>query len=760
MMPEIYSAQNKTVATIKTCADEPIHIPGSVQPHGFVVVLDGVDKTVRLCSQNITQFLGLTLTDYLSRHYQEALPQALHQFVTVQLQEPPGHNATPQPITINGQLLDCFFRPAGAHWMLECISTTGEGYTVYEVMHNTGLLMQSLGRDNSLLRLCQVVAETIAQVTGYHRVMVYRFDEQYNGSVIAEATTDNITDFFLGLHYPHTDIPEQARALYLRNLMRLIADVNCPPVPLVSLDANLAKPEATDLSDCSIRSASPIHLQYLKNMGVRATLTISLIKDGQLWGLISCHHHNPKPVPYSIQTQAFLLSQLLTSQIAVQETAEQYAYNLRLQPHLNYLLSLLSRNENFKELHFSATPQVLQVADATGAVLVGRNKMFVNGTVPAPAHIEPLLQWLGDKKDIFYTHRLSEDFPPAMSYPHLASGLLYVPIITAEKTIALIFFRAGKDKIINWAGEPQSKNSDAAQLTPRTSFAKWQQSVKGESEPWQQPVLDAVTKFVYALQQHLFRMFQREEEMKYRQLNDQLVRANRELENINWISTHDLKEPLRKIQMFASIIERPDNSLNVESVRNSVDRIRTAAGRMQRLIDDLLRYSKMSNPASGYEAVALDQMVQEVIETFKDEVNAGVVRINATPLPVIQGSAFQLRQLFVNLIGNAVKFGKPNQPQQVHISYSNCGKHFTEFEPTAQWHCITVADEGIGFMPEMSERIFNLFQRGHATTTVEGTGVGLSICRKIMENHGGHIEAESKEGLGATFRLYFPLHTT
>ena len=182
-------------------------------------------------------------------------------------------------------------------------------------------------------------------ITGYDRVMVYRFDEQYNGEVFAESKTEALPAF-LGHHYPHSDIPAQARELYLRNLLRMIPDVAYTPVPLYTLDDG--RPEKTlDMSHSVLRSVSPIHIQYLKNMGIQATLTISLVLEGRLWGLIACHHYSPKWTPHYIRLSAQLQAHFLTSQIRVQETAEEYQRSQAIEKDLNSLLGTLTKKEDF-----------------------------------------------------------------------------------------------------------------------------------------------------------------------------------------------------------------------------------------------------------------------------------------------------------------------------------------------------------------------------------------------------------------------------
>jgi Bacteriophytochrome (light-regulated signal transduction histidine kinase) len=243
-----------------------------------------------------------------------------------------------------------------AFFILECIAGIEHSNTVYDVLQHTNELVQVVNTRISLQELCQLITKKIHDITGYDRVMVYRFDENYNGDIFAETVVPE-HEPFLGLHYPHTDIPAQARALYIRNLMRLIVDVNYEPVPVVTMNQELAQPEKIDMSDLHLRSVSPIHIQYLKNMGVKGTFTISLIKEGRLWGMIACHHYSPKNLSYARQIQAFLQTQILSSQLGVQETAEMYELAASLEPSMRALQEKLSQDGNFIKNYFEKCPR-------------------------------------------------------------------------------------------------------------------------------------------------------------------------------------------------------------------------------------------------------------------------------------------------------------------------------------------------------------------------------------------------------------------
>ncbi len=756
-MPKLYSSVNTTITTIKNCEEEPIAIPGSLQPHGLLFVINKETGIIHLCSANTAAFMAQPPQYFLSKPCKNVLPKDLYDIIFSELLPATDEINKQLPVTINlnEMQFDCYKHTTVVYTLLECVLTTENPYSVYELFYKTNDLLNTADKKTTLSSLCSIVAEKIRHIIGFDRVMVYRFDQEYNGRVYAESVAKNI-DSFNGLHFPHTDIPKQARDLYLKNPIRLIQDVHYDPVPIVTLDPELAKPEMIDLSKVQIRSVSPIHITYLKNMGVGASMSISIIKGGALWGLIACHHSVSKPLIYIQQLQAFLLTQILSSQIAVQETAEKYLLALHLDVPLKKLMEYLKRDENFIELQFEKLEEVKNIVNASGAALIYKDKIYTNGMVPPLEFIGFLQDWLNEKGiEDYCTEKLYKDYPAALSYTNTSSGLLYKQLNKESKT-ALFWFRQSSEEVITWAGNPQSQQKTGA-LTPRNSFGAWKEIKKGISAVWEQPELDAAFRFSYLLQQHILVLLQHENDLKNRKLNDQLVKANKELENINWISTHDLKEPLRKIQMFASMMDTSKNVPTIDTMNLSIEKIKLAAGKMQQFIDDLLLYSKMSGTEMTYEWVDLNELIAEVTKNFTEEKEKQVFELQSLELPVIKASRFQMQQLFVNLIDNSIKFKKEAERQIITIQHEQINDPAISNDEKVTWNKITISDKGIGFSKEMSTSIFDIFKRGHSDKMYKGTGVGLSVCRKIMENHGGKIFASGVEGKGAVFTLYFPI---
>ena len=315
------------------------------------------------------------------------------------------------------------------------------------------------------------------------------------------------------------------------------------------------------------------------------------------------------------------------------------------------------------------------------------------------------------------------------------------------------------EKNIDWAGDPSkdvNKNEENVMLTPRKSFEIWKQAVKFTSEEWKTSELNEAKAITAAVQRQLHLADLQAEEEKYLTLNQKLQKANDELANLHWISTHDLKEPLRKIQVYGSIILEKDSAKIPDSVKDNILKMQKSASKMQVLIDDLLTYSKVMNEEKKLDPVDLNEIIEGILLDFKESIEEKNITIHLHNLPTVLGIQFQLRQLFLNLISNSIKFNRPEVSPVINISGEKLISEKNNF-PTQKFYKIIVKDNGIGFDAAYEEKVFKIFQRLNSQTEFVGTGIGLSICKKIAELHGGYIEAQGIQGEGATFSVYLPV---
>ncbi|HEX2561079.1 GAF domain-containing protein, partial [Phenylobacterium sp.] len=473
------------------CDREPIHIPGAVQPHGALVVLDRSALRIEQAGGGCGELLGAAPEALLGRLLMEAIPGAGGLSLDETFSVATYAGAVPGS---SGGELDCVAHLVGEKLVLEFEPAPARRRSAAEMARTVETIGAAFGAARTLSQLAETAAARFREITGFDRVMFYRFLPDETGSVIAEAKTDALAPF-LNHRYPASDIPKQARQLYLRNVIRVIPDVGYAPSPLLAQD--LGDPPL-DMSDCHLRSVSPIHIQYLKNMGVAASASLSIIRDGQLWGLAAFHHREPKGLTFDDRTLCRLLAASLSHQVASLEDAELYRDRLRTRAAEDALFSLLARGASVDEGLESHVPDLMEVVRAHGAAVRQGDKVTTAGLCPDPDKLLALADWLLTRREpaVFATDSLSRIFPAASVYAERASGLLAVSVSTSEKR-QLLWFRAEQVEEINWAGNPHKPAdpaSDSGALTPRKSFDLWRETVRGRAQPWSSVEAEAAAR--------------------------------------------------------------------------------------------------------------------------------------------------------------------------------------------------------------------------------------------------------------------------
>ncbi len=750
------------------CDREPIHILGHAQSHGVVLVLQPSDCTILQVSDNTLALLGYKPEEL----WQQALSRIFAPDVIAYLKHCAQHeHLSENPLyifTINvigrAQLFDAIAHMIDGLLILELEPTLLESTIARINPYRT--LKTALPRLMSTLTLtpfCQGVAEYVRTLTGFDRVMVYRFHADQSGEVIAEARRDDLEPY-LGLHYPASDIPQQARALYLRNWLRLIPDVADVPATIVpALNPVTGRP--LDMSFAVLRSVSTMHIEYLINMGVRASMSISLITDNQLWGLIACHHQSgPKYVPYDIRTACEFLAQVVSAQIGTKREHEDYTYALQLKSIVTEFVAVLSTCDNLLDGLTQLSPNLLDVMQASGAAICFNGECRQLGVTPDVASIRQLIAWIAAHSDqaVFATNTLARDYPPGEQMIAVASGVLAVAISRTRHDYVL-WFRPEVIQMVHWAGDPHKPYEvadDGVRLSPRKSFALWKQEVRSTSQPWQPCEIEAAQELRNAI---IAVVLRKAEELA--RLNTELTRSNAELDAFAYIASHDLKEPLRGIHNYASfLLEDYEDKLDAEGVEK-LHTLKRLTQRMDALIESLLHYSRVGRVDLSFRTTDLNQLLAEVLELLKpliDEVQAEI-RI-PRPLPTIDCDQVRVREVFHNLISNALKYNVRDH-RWVEIGYDDTGSYRDRLklqpsiildDPSSQPETapvvLYVQDNGIGIRDKHFEVIFRIFRRLHARDAFGGgTGSGLTIAKKIIERHGGHIWVESVYGEGSKF---------
>lgn len=744
---------NRDVVNLTNCEFEPIHIPGSIQPHGFLLGINADSWKIDFCSGNIQDYISVDHKDVLNTTFKETFGEIQYNAFTDYIAKNLLLSSHPLKMELLGNIFSCTLHKSNQTYILEAEPSEQNSKKLADVYGQTSQFLSYMNATHTLKELCEMVVKGTREITGYDRVMVYRFDKDYNGEVFAESVREDLEPF-LGLHYPHTDIPAQARELYMQNLLRLIVDINYKPVPLYTVDdGDISK--NLDLSLSILRSTSPIHVQYLQNMGVGATLTISLIHKNKLWGLIACHHYSEKNLTSEIRLAAQLQGHFITSQIDIRQSNEEYEVARKSNIALEKLnaLRLPAKEDAFQTV--IQDENLLEICNASGVAIIFNGTIYKNGLTPDDKNIGKLIKWISvfTAADSFSTEKLLDFLPDADDYCEEASGILYHSL-SIDSNDCIIWFRPESLTEVNWAGDPNKAIvKDANGLYPRNSFKLYKEIVKCQSKLWLQPELNAGANYAHTLQKQFNLLIISQEEEKYRKLSELLKETNSELENINWISTHDLQEPLRKIQMLSSRLLGKEDEQFSETVINAVQRMNNSAQRMQTLLIDILKYTKIQHINKSFEIVNPNDVLVEVLSDLNEMINEKQAIIRIETMPSITGIPFLTKQLFANLIQNSLKYSFPGKTPIVTIK--SLGIHELSATP---FQVLEFSDNGIGFEQQFAENIFNIFSRLHTQEEYKGSGVGLALCKKIMQVHKGIIKAEGIENQGAKFKLYFPLN--
>jgi len=504
MQPEQVSILNLDWVTIE---QEFTKTPGKIQPHGLLLTLQEPDLKILQVSRNVLRLFGVSVSAFVN----QPLSVFLNKLQIIEIQNCltcnnfTYYNPIHLIFYIKNRKIICdgiLHRSQGVV-ILELELTQDENVSFINFYHLVRASVCKIQSANNFKDLTQFLAQEIRKICGFDRVMIYQFDHENNGMVIAEDKRRDL-ESFLGLHYPHIDIPESARKLYEQNWLRLLVDIDHEPIDLVPSIHPLTQ-NPVDLSFSVLRSASPCHLQYLRNMGVKATLCISLIKKENLWGLIACHHYSPRYVSYTIRKSCEFLGQVMAVELPYKEISEDYHYyREKLKLVRKNLLKAPVLETSFIQSLAEDETNLLNLVQAQGAVMRFGEDMILVGQTPLLGEVQKLFQWLSRycHQEIFYSDCLPKLYPQAQTYKDVASGILALSLSPNQSEYHLIWFRPEVIQTVNWAGNPQESvkiEEEKLILTPRKSFELWKQIVKLKSLPWKTIEIDTAKELRNAL---------------------------------------------------------------------------------------------------------------------------------------------------------------------------------------------------------------------------------------------------------------------
>lgn len=559
-----------TVIDLSNCDREPIHIPGKIQPFGFLLAVDVDTLTVTQCSNNTAEYIGVTPDAALGKPLSDLLTTYTLLQITTALQKDQLIFINPIELEFqNGKSYQSMLH-IGQQGVLiiECETVRKFYLQSTDYYSATNHLMQSLKTCHQVNELCDVLARNVRQITSYDRVMVYQFDEEWNGKIIAESRRPELYSFF-GHHFPASDIPAQARKLYLTNVLRMIPDVDYVPVDIVP-QINPKTKEPLDLSKSFLRSVSPIHVEYLQNMGVKATLVISIIINNKLWGMLTCHHYHEKFIDSKLRLLLEHIGSIAAYQIEMVENVNAQRHHIQVQSYETEIIKHIARERSVINGLSQDLSLLLKLNSASGVVICWENNSMGTGLLPPKEVIREIVQWLftSHGENLFYTDSLQKHFPIAGRHAGVASGILAIRLSQLEKRY-IIWFKPETIQTITWGGNPAEKvlllpGEDGFRLSPRKSFEKWEETVRNRAVRWDNSEIQ---------QAHNFRNF----------LIEQIANQSAQLEVQNAELNLKVEEKVQEVKQANAQLQELNEELaqQNEELRSQSEEIASSQYRLQ-----------------------------------------------------------------------------------------------------------------------------------------------------------------------------------
>ncbi|MBN3879516.1 MULTISPECIES: response regulator [unclassified Nostoc] len=765
------------LTALEVCSDESVYAPGYIQPHGILLMLQEPQLIILQISENVEQFFGISAEALLGQPLQRLFSGAQVQRLVGYLAEDnlelcnPFELKTRRVAQTNWQRKNQTFRGV-MHRMLDGLILELEpvrslkSTNLIPSYHRLQAVIANFRNATSLKNLAQTLAREVKAMTGFDRVMIYRFQADDSGVVIAEEKQSHLENY-LGLHYLGIDIPAPARKLFCRKWVRLIPDINYIPVFLIPTNHPLMD-TPLDLSNSVLRGVSHFHIEYLQNMGVAGSMTISLINDKGLWGLIACHHYSPKLVDYETRKACEFLGQFASIELVHQQERELDVYRTQVKAIQDALQQTLLQESNLiEQVLIRNTSQLLDLVHAQGAAILLDGHLTLVGQTPSATQVQELVTWLvqHNQERVFATDSFSRLYPDAKAFKDQASGILAISILfnhVKQKSYHIIWFRPEQIQTVNWAGNPQDaltiNEIGEMQLCPRKSFEMWKETVRETSLPWEIAEVEAATEMRNTLMLAVLEFSQ----IALEQAAEQAAIASRAKSQFLAKMSHELRTPLNAILGFTQLMNRSEKIPS--EFQEDLGIISLSGKHLLTLINDVLEMSKIEADQLQLTENSFD--LHQLIHSIRDMVvlkalEKGIDLITEQHPSVpryVYGDESKLLQILLNLLSNAIKFTTTGSVTLRFRAFTGrVGNVYSldSISPNDSKIIITlhleVEDTGCGIAQSDIETVFEAFTQTEPGRHIQGTGLGLSISRQFARLMGGDITARSTLNQKSTF---------
>ncbi|GAA4138676.1 ATP-binding protein [Sphingobacterium kyonggiense] len=723
------------------CEDEQIQFLGTIQNVGFLII-SNKDGQIEAVSDNISEYIStIGHSSILNKNVAQIIfpltndEKELHNIFN-EISASLEYKRSTQLIELNGKSFYLSLSNEKDKVYLEfeyCISTD---ISKTNIMNNKLINLQNEEQD-----VWKILTEIISKNLEVDRVMVYQFNEDRSGVVIAETLMTSKLDSYLGLNYPEFDIPKQARELYKTKHCRFIVDTDESGSKIIS-ESN----EKINLQEVSIRRLSPIHLQYLKNAGFRSSISFSIIIRGELWGLVCCQHESPKHIDLAIRNFALMTCNFAANKHQQLEDREEMSYLNEVQTlELQLKEKLLLKSNIFLELK-TFSKELMDKLNADGIAISYDDSIYQEGLFPNKEILRSQFNRLNQlaNNHVFTTHELFKVPEINETFEKDIAGLAFIEI-DHLKNFYICWFR--KEIIIDreWAGKPEKhyqESNKTGQLfpSPRTSFEVWKEQVNGSSKKWSLKHLHFLARIRELIRDSLLN-----KAAEIEMLNSQLIEMNNALDTYAYTISHDLKNPLSAIKISTEFLQYK-KEISPNLLQKMSSNILESVQITLNMLDKIHQFSKANAFYMEKETIEPENFINEIIDNSKYRYGSNNVEIVVQNLLPVQGEKTLLYQLFLNLIGNAIKYSSKSESAKVIIGSVE----------TDNGVIYTISDNGIGIDEKELETIYQMFKRMSNSTGFEGSGIGMSIVKRIADKLDIDISISSKINQGTTVKLMFP----
>lgn len=726
------------------CNEIVIHHPGYIQSFGYLIGINSLTRTIEFYSDNISQLFDIDhpILGHNANSISELsmiMDSPQFRFVISSAEDDVKY--------IDRILIDSkdhhitFYKHHDIIYveLEECIMNAKDNSILVKKIKN--LISYRQGAN-----IWDFLVDKLKEITDYDRVMIYKFNEDKSGKVIAEAKNANM-ESFLDLHYPESDIPSQARALYLKNFKRILSDVNDEPVKILSTVENV------DLSISSVRALSPIHVEYLINAKIASSFSISIIIDNELWGLVTCHSTYQKHIDLDHRISAEIATFIAANSYQSFLSANILAHDKVLIEKCQDLKIELLSFQNIGESVSRNINRIREISETEGFAAIVDGQTTTSGRTPSREILQKITLWAMEHlgAETYYNDSFYKDHGKELGLDKSSCGIA-LSFINKDQGNILMWFKGEFQQHISWAGKKENKvktinifDERTTVVSPRRSFEVFKEEVLDRSASWDsndKKKVTAVKEVIdRTIQEQLFHISNLNQELF--KVNSELGKVNEELDAYSHTISHDLSTPLTVMKLNMQIMAKLNTeNRNLDLINNVLNEI----DNMSDMMTNVLKLSRLKY--SEYDIVDIDptKIIEKAVSDAKLSFNDSAY-VSFDNIFGIKGEMSMVTQVFQNIITNAVKYSaKKRSAAKVHIS-SYLQEDNVVYE---------VEDNGIGIPYTSKKDVFKIFKRMSNTRSYFGSGVGLSIVESIMKKLKGSIDFESVEDQGTKFILTFP----